>query len=98
MKLYIDVCKLLCLLEGEDKTPLATCPGAGHTLSGIMSWYFYFFRLERIILNHKGLLITNYVTFRDIAESMVRDSLEETIRDIKPHMGRFNNEVQKSSF
>lgn len=66
---------------GEDKTPLATCPGAGRTLSGIMSWYFCFFQVrERIILNHKGLLITNYVAFRDIAESMVRDSLEETIR------------------
>ena len=83
------------MLEGEDKTPLATCPGAGHTLPGIMSWYFYFFQVrERIILNHKGLLITNYVTFRDIAESMVRDSLEETIRDIKPHMSHSSPKVK----
>lgn len=74
---------MLCLLNGEYKTPLATCPVAGHTLSGIMSWYFCFFQVrERIILNYKGLLITNYVAFRDIAESMVRDSSEETIRGV----------------
>ena len=83
--------KLLCLLEGEYKTPLATCPVAGHTLSGIMSWYFCFFQVrERIILNYKGVLITNYVAFRDIAESMVRDSLEETIRGLKPHISHSN--------